>query len=251
MEATLIAGFLPPRMTTSQRDAISSPADGLVIYNTTTEFIEFCAGGTWIQLCGGPGTPNVTNHTTGKIWMDRNLGASRIATASDDAHAYGDLYQWGRYNDGHEYRGSSTTSTNATTSAPNQGNTWDGKFITEENSPNDWLTPQDNTLWQGVSGTNNPCPSGFRIPTEAEWEAERATWATYDASGAFGSVLKLTVGGLRSYSSGSLYGVGSEGYYWSSTVNSINASYLYFGNTYVYMYNDKRAYGYSVRCLKD
>lgn len=29
-------GFLPPRMTTTQRDAISSPAEGLVIYNTST-----------------------------------------------------------------------------------------------------------------------------------------------------------------------------------------------------------------------
>lgn len=29
-------GFLPPRMTTTQRDAISSPAAGLIIYNTTT-----------------------------------------------------------------------------------------------------------------------------------------------------------------------------------------------------------------------
>jgi len=29
-------GFLPPRMTTAQRDAISSPAAGLLIYNTTT-----------------------------------------------------------------------------------------------------------------------------------------------------------------------------------------------------------------------
>jgi len=29
-------GFLPPRMTTTQRDAISSPAEGLVIYNLTT-----------------------------------------------------------------------------------------------------------------------------------------------------------------------------------------------------------------------
>lgn len=29
-------GFLPPRMTTAQRDAISSPPAGLLIYNTTT-----------------------------------------------------------------------------------------------------------------------------------------------------------------------------------------------------------------------
>ena len=31
------AGFLPPRMTTTQRNAISTPAEGLVIYNTTTQ----------------------------------------------------------------------------------------------------------------------------------------------------------------------------------------------------------------------
>ena len=29
-------GFLPPRMTTTQRNAIASPAEGLMIYNTTT-----------------------------------------------------------------------------------------------------------------------------------------------------------------------------------------------------------------------
>jgi len=29
-------GFLPQRMTTTQRDAITSPAAGLMIYNTTT-----------------------------------------------------------------------------------------------------------------------------------------------------------------------------------------------------------------------
>jgi hypothetical protein len=33
-------GFLPPRMTTTQRDAIVSPAAGLVIYNTTTSKLQ-------------------------------------------------------------------------------------------------------------------------------------------------------------------------------------------------------------------
>ena len=33
-------GFLPPRMTSTQRDAISSPAAGLVIYNTTTSKLQ-------------------------------------------------------------------------------------------------------------------------------------------------------------------------------------------------------------------
>jgi len=40
-------GFLPPRMTTAQRDAISSPAAGLVIYNTSTNVLNFYNGSAW------------------------------------------------------------------------------------------------------------------------------------------------------------------------------------------------------------
>ena len=40
-------GFLPPRMTTTQRDAISTPATGLVIYNTTTNVLNFYNGTSW------------------------------------------------------------------------------------------------------------------------------------------------------------------------------------------------------------
>jgi hypothetical protein len=40
-------GLLPPRMNTTQRDAISSPAEGLLIYNTTTNQLEFYNGSTW------------------------------------------------------------------------------------------------------------------------------------------------------------------------------------------------------------
>jgi hypothetical protein len=40
-------GFLPPRMTTAQRDAISTPPAGLVIYNTTTNVLNFYNGSAW------------------------------------------------------------------------------------------------------------------------------------------------------------------------------------------------------------
>lgn len=40
-------GFLPPRMTTAQRDAIASPAAGLMIYNTTTNRHQGYNGTTW------------------------------------------------------------------------------------------------------------------------------------------------------------------------------------------------------------
>jgi hypothetical protein len=41
-------GFLPPRMTTTQRNAITSPPPGLVIFNTTTSREEGYDGAQWI-----------------------------------------------------------------------------------------------------------------------------------------------------------------------------------------------------------
>jgi hypothetical protein len=45
--ASTTKGFLPPRMTTVQRDAISSPAAGLIVYNTTTNKHQGYNGSTW------------------------------------------------------------------------------------------------------------------------------------------------------------------------------------------------------------
>lgn len=43
-------GLLFPRMTGTQRDAISSPANGLVLYNTTTNKLQVRAAGAWVDL---------------------------------------------------------------------------------------------------------------------------------------------------------------------------------------------------------
>ena len=43
-------GVLFPRMTTTQRDAISSAANGLVIYNSSTDKLQVRAGGAWVDL---------------------------------------------------------------------------------------------------------------------------------------------------------------------------------------------------------
>jgi uncharacterized protein (TIGR02145 family) len=196
----------------------------------------------------------VTNPTTTKIWMDRNLGATQVATSSTDADAYGDLYQWGRGSDGHQIRTSATTTTLSSLDQP--GN---GSFILEpsNSSPYDWRSPQNTNLWQGVAGVNNPCPSGFRLPTAAEWEAERLSWvqvpisSTNTSDGAFASPLKLTKGGYRNFTDGSIAGLGSSGYYWSSTVNSTDSRSLTIGSGAVVTSFDRRAYGNSVRCIKD
>jgi uncharacterized protein (TIGR02145 family) len=362
-------GFLPPRMTTTQRNAIVNPALGLVIFNTTTNCLNFFIGSGWSETCGTlvatgtittlncvgttitgtltsgtaasgvsasvpytggnggsytaqtisstgvtgltaslnsgtlangigslsltiSGTPStsgtatfaltiggqtcsltvsvqsalalqypansvfcasgptaivdVTNPTTGKIWMDRNLGASQAATSSTDASAYGDLYQWGRGSDGHQCRPSATTTMLSSSDQPGNGN-----FIIAPITPYDWRSPQNANLWQGMNGVNNPCPSGYRIPTEIEMNAERLSWSANTSVGAFASPLKFPMAGSRYFNNGSLYSVGTTGSYWSSLLSTSFSRYLYFASSDAYLADLYRSHGLSIRCIKD
>jgi len=187
---------------------------------------------------------DVTNPITGDTWMDRNLGASQVATTSTDTDAFGDLYQWGRFADGHQCRTSPTTSTLSNADQPGHGD-----FIIVSSGPEDWRSPQNDNLWQGVAGVNNPCPTGYRVPTEAEVLNEAGTWSTGNANGAFGSPLKLAMSGFRSGSSGSI--TGGSGRYWTSTVDGSDAKNLQFFTNGSSLPSVRRALGYSIRCIKD
>ena len=185
-----------------------------------------------------------TTGAGGATWMDRNLGATQVATSTTDAASYGFMYQWGRGTDGHQIRTSSTTATLSTTDTPGHGN-----FITTTASPSDWRSGQNGNLWQGLNGTNNPCPDGFRIPTMAEFETERNAWSPINITSAFNS-LKFTLGGYRG-TNGSISNAGGFGYYWSSTINGNNAHRLFLsaGGTNVNV--SVRGLGLSVRCIQD
>jgi hypothetical protein len=178
--------------------------------------------------------------------MDRNLGATQAATSSTDVNAYGDLYQWGRRSDGHQCRYSVNTTTLSSTDQPAHGD-----FTTINSGNYDWRSPQNTNLWQGVNGINNPCPSGYRLPTNAELDAERSSWNQNNSAGAFASPLKLPVAGGRANSNGSLGSVGTGGSYWSSTVNGTVSYNLNFTSSNAIMFINYRANGFSVRCLKD
>ncbi|MFO7574596.1 MAG: FISUMP domain-containing protein, partial [Bacteroidales bacterium] len=252
--------------------------------DTTAEQMLSWNGSAWIKVPPGnegqispyesdipsnktqPLSGDVLNPVTGKIWMDRNLGATQVATSSTDANSYGHLYQWGRGSDGHQFRTSGTTTKLSSTNTPGHG-----KFIRVPKTPYDWRSPQNDNLWQGVSGVNNPCPDGYRLPTEAEWNAERLSWSSNNAVGAFTSPLKLPVAGYRSFAAsepghrmmrtldrrfpkrqwGGLYLVDLSGYYWSSTVSGIFSRSLSFIRGNASMGSFRRADGYSVRCIKD
>jgi hypothetical protein len=45
--ASTSQGFLPPRMTTEQRDAVQLPPEGSMIYNMTTKHLDFHDGSQW------------------------------------------------------------------------------------------------------------------------------------------------------------------------------------------------------------
>jgi prepilin-type N-terminal cleavage/methylation domain-containing protein len=188
-----------------------------------------------------------TVESLGECWLDRNLGASRVATSYNDSQAYGDLFQWGREADGHQVRSPAPgviEGDMTLTAQPGHGN-----FITEQSSPYDWASSAWTARWTIAS--SDPCPAGFRMPTSAELDAERASWAQQNYNGAFASPLKLTAAGYRVRNTASLSHVGSIGCYWSSSVSGSNASTLSISATEAYVTGYYRAYGFSARCLKD
>jgi uncharacterized protein (TIGR02145 family) len=263
-------GVLLPRAT-----ADLASVTGMLYYNTTDNSIRLYNGTSWVTLLANAGDapyPPGTVHCnpsypteivdvtspTGKVWMDRNLGAFRAATASDDAQSYGSLYQWGRSSDGHQcvnrFTGDGVTTSSDTSTLSSLDTPGHGNYITTSSPPNNWRNPQNLNLWQGANGTNNPCPNGYRIPTSVELEAERASWVTNNAAGAFASPLKISLAGARSISNypSALQYQNSDGRYWSSTNYNANASNhlsISGGNSSVGYSN--RATGESVRCIKN
>ena len=261
-------GLLPPRMTAAQRNAIANPAQGLMIYCTNCGVngeAQMYNGVAWVNLVGIAAswvcgdnvtyTYNGVSVTYGTVigansscWLDRNLGATQVATSSDDAAAYGDLFQWVRSADGHQIRTPSSGKTNGQSSSVSPGS----NFL---HGSSNWYigsNPSPDDLWkEDGTGVNNPCPSGYRLPTETEWNTERTSWSTSDAAGAFASPLKLTVAGNRSYSVGNYYQGGVAGFYWSSSLSSTDSrDFRIFSNST--SFNDQqRASGWSCRCIKD
>ncbi|MGB6035589.1 MAG: hypothetical protein WBG42_04930 [Cryomorphaceae bacterium] len=180
----------------------------------------------------------------GRCWLDRNLGAQQVATSSLDQEAYGDLFQWGRGDDGHQNRTSATTTVLSSSDTP--GN--DLFIISSVQNGWDWRATENDNLWQQESGINNPCPTGYRIPSEAEWLSLMFT----NSNDAFDSPLKLPLAGSREATDdGVLSDAGTVGRYWTSTAVGGAARGFGFGSGGTGNGVDERASGRSVRCILD
>ena len=295
IESTTL-GLLPPRMTTVERDLINrclyrvivncigAPAEGLTIYNTDTKCLELYNGTDWISVCSGsvvttPSFPTtqVANGSGGTYtFMSHNLGAD----TSLDPHTpvvglQGAYIQWGK-------RGPNTTgdSTLDWQTAANNGSNGFAAAPTSSNSNSGSITGWSGTAatndsWNVTENTpvkvtaNDPCPTGYRVPTRNEWTAVN-TNNTSSRTGTFNNsatnygvalhygpdtitkLLTLPAAGYRLNTNGALFYHGYYGYYWSSTENSSNAYNLVFDSSNVYPANtNTRAYGFSVRCIAE
>lgn len=202
------------------------------------------------------------NYTTvrgsdGKVWLQQNLGSSQVATSQTDADSYGDLFQWGRWDDGHQLR------TSATTFAPSSNNPTGlagiGYVI---GSPAWWAVNALTDQWniENVNSVStakgvDPCKavgSGWRMPSQNEWATLVSSEGISNPATAYNSKLKLPAGGFRNSSDGGFTYVGQRGYFWSSDPSATGAKYLYVGSTIANAAaGGPRGEGHSVRCIKD
>jgi len=58
-------GLLPPRMTSTQRNAVASPAEGLIVYDTTLHQLWEYQNGTWTAVGSGSGVATQNTYTVG------------------------------------------------------------------------------------------------------------------------------------------------------------------------------------------
>ena len=174
--------------------------------------------------------PEVGVTINGVTWATRNVDApGKFANNPQDA---GMFYQWNRK------KGWPVTGT--VTGWP--------------------TTPASGTTW---ATANDPCPTGWRVPTKSELAALVAagtTFGTYNGvnglyAGSAPDRIFLPLPGERSPASGAIDGIGKAGIYWSSTQfndGCAGALEFYLPGSSVRIYDDlNKLCGFSIRCVKN
>ena len=255
-------GFLPPRMTYAQRNAIVNPAAGLIVYCTdcANGEMQFYNGASWINMSVGIGSApiiNLPSVTIGaQVWTTQNLNVSTYRDGTpipkvEDAATWGSL----------------------TTGAYCYYNNDSATYATVYGKLYNWYAVTgiyDSSSLSDLSLRKNLAPTGYHIPSDGEWitltttlggeslaggkmkEVGTTYWTTPNTGATNSSGFAGLPGGYRA---NSFYHIGFYGHWWSSTeTNAINASFCFlnFENSLIYRFNDaSKAVGFSVRCVKD
>ena len=191
----------------------------------------------------------------GKIWLQQNLGSPQVAFSVGDDASYGDYFQWGRWDDGHQSPNSPVITGGASLLNPSHIPSGNPNFIAGSTEATSWWGTGglSTDTWSGSSATStngkDPCVAlgaGWRMPTTADWLNLKNYEDLEGALAAYMSNLKLPAAGSRYFQNG-------ESYYWSATATNTYANVLFISdNTYsATLQASYRGQGNSCRCVKD
>ena len=252
-------GVLVPRMTKAQRDAISSPATGLLVYQTDNMAgYYYYAGANWVSVEGAGAGSNSTSTCIDydgnayptfqigtQVWMAENL---RVAH-----YRNGDVIP------------------NVTDNAAWDALTTGAYCLYNNQAGNELYGLLYN--WYAVDDSRGLCPVGWHEPSDAEWttltsylggelvaggkmKSVSELWNSPNTRAINSSGFSGLPGGTRD-GSGSFNDVTIRGYWWTSTgydeFSYAWYRYLVYYNELVYRndYGGSKGTGFSVRCLRD
>lgn len=199
----------------------------------------------------------------GKIWLQQNLGSAKVASSLTDSDAYGDLFQWGRWDDGHQDRNSVLKTVPPSPNNPSGLNMGDVSFYSAgyNSSSNWWSAGVTSDKWTAenpssatVNNGADPCKAiglNWRLPTVDEIDNAMTAENISEYNSALASNLKLVPAGMKDYSG--IFSPGTRLYLWSSSASPYTGSgqHLYISQFSTLTNSAGRDAGMSVRCIKD